>query len=234
MSSQQQHEPLNSTPTIITLYAIRTAASMIPHILLCEMKLQYDIKFLNSSNNEHKSEEYLKINPNGVVPTLIMKEEGGTDELVLFETSAICLYLTDRFPQFKLAPPLNTKERALFYQYLALLSTGIQPDMILFYYPHRYVSSEDQYATFKLETEKRIYEKFKIFDRVLSDGRSYLLGDEFYCVDIYLFILSRWSRNFEAYKARDLPHLGPYLKRIFERESVQQVFKIEEIQEPYY
>ncbi|KAG2392557.1 hypothetical protein C9374_011282 [Naegleria lovaniensis] len=217
----------------ITLYAIKTAASMIPHILLREMKLKHDIVFLDQSKNEHKSEEYLKINPNGVVPTLVIKEQDH-DDLVIFETSAICLYLTDRFPQLNLAPPLNSKERAQFYQWMALLSTGIQPDMILFYYPHRYVSSEDQYATFKLETEKRIYEKFKIFDRILSDGRTYLLGEEFYCVDIYLFILSRWSRNFQAHKARDLPHLGPYLRRIFERESVQQVLNIEEIKEPYF
>ncbi|HET7525157.1 MAG TPA: glutathione S-transferase N-terminal domain-containing protein, partial [Burkholderiaceae bacterium] len=84
-------------------------ASMIPHILLHELKLPFELKLVNRTQGAHKSPAYLKLNPNGLIPVL---EDG---PLVLYETAAICLHLVDTHREAGMAPELGTRERGHFY-----------------------------------------------------------------------------------------------------------------------
>ena len=47
-------------------------------------------------------------------------------------------------------------------------------------------------------------------------------------------MVCRWTRNFAGAKARDLPHIGPWLQRVFERPAVQRVFGAEALQAPWF
>jgi glutathione S-transferase len=60
---------------------------------------------------EHKSPDYLKLNPNGKVPTLV------DGDLKLFESIAIAIYMTEQVPDQRLYPAA-AKERALANQWL--------------------------------------------------------------------------------------------------------------------
>ncbi len=71
---------------------------------------------------------------------------------------------------------------------------------------------------------------FEQIDGVLA-GRPYLLGDAISAVDVYLFMLARWTRNMTR-KARDRPHVGPYLARIMARPAVQEAYAVEGTAEP--
>ena len=68
-------------------------ASMVPHILLHELKLPFELKLVDRTKSAHKSPDYLKLNPNGLIPVL---QDGA---LVLYETAAICLHLVDTHPR---------------------------------------------------------------------------------------------------------------------------------------
>ena len=68
-------------------------ASMVPHILLHELKLPFELKLVDRTKGAHKSPDYLKLNPNGLIPVL---QDGA---LVLYETAAICLHLVDTHPR---------------------------------------------------------------------------------------------------------------------------------------
>ena len=46
-------------------------ASMTPHMLLEELGVPFELKLVDRENNAHKSPEYLKLNPNGLIPVLI-------------------------------------------------------------------------------------------------------------------------------------------------------------------
>ena len=62
-------------------------ASMIVHILLEELGVSFELVFVDRTAGAHKSPDYLKLNPNGLIPVLV------EDELTLYETVAICLHL---------------------------------------------------------------------------------------------------------------------------------------------
>ena len=70
----------------------------IVHWMLEEVGAPYEMKIVSLEKREHKSPEYLAINPMGKVPAIV---HNGT---VVTETAAICAYLADAFPKAGLAP----------------------------------------------------------------------------------------------------------------------------------
>src|SRR5262245_63889985 len=62
-------------------------ASLTPHMLLEELGVPYALKLVDRTRNAHKAPEYLRLNPNGLIPVLV------AGDLVLYETAAICLHL---------------------------------------------------------------------------------------------------------------------------------------------
>ena len=62
------------------------------NLALFEKNLEWESIFLNLAKNEHFSSEYLKLNPKGVVPTLIH------DGVPIIESTSICEYLDEAFP----------------------------------------------------------------------------------------------------------------------------------------
>lgn len=70
--------------------------------VLEEKQLDYEIKKMSFSAKDHLKEEYLKLNPNGEVPTLV------DDETVIYESTAIIEYLNDEYPE----PPLLPEDSA--------------------------------------------------------------------------------------------------------------------------
>lgn len=67
-------------------------------IVLAEKNLAWVKHHVDLPNKENLRPEYLKLNPSGVVPTLVH------DGLPIVESSIICEYLDDAFPEVKLAP----------------------------------------------------------------------------------------------------------------------------------
>ena len=65
---------------------------------LAEKDLTWEDKFIDLATNEHLTAEYLKINPNGVVPTLVHENR------LVHDSSVICEYLDDVFPDTPLSP----------------------------------------------------------------------------------------------------------------------------------
>ncbi|NKB35717.1 MAG: glutathione S-transferase family protein [Gammaproteobacteria bacterium] len=67
-------------------------------IVLSEKNLDWDKYDVNLPEKENLTAEYLKLNPLGVVPTLV------DDGKAIIESSIICEYLDDKFPQPGLRP----------------------------------------------------------------------------------------------------------------------------------
>ncbi|HYG86476.1 MAG TPA: glutathione S-transferase family protein [Azospirillum sp.] len=201
-----------------TLYLLPSSAAMAPHVLLREIGAPFEPVVLDGARAEHKAPAYLKLNPMGRVPTL-------TDgDLVIFESAAICLHLADKHPDSGLAPPVGSPERARFYQWLVFMTNTVQADMMLYFYPERFAPAEDAERV-KAMAVDRLMGHFALLDAEL-EGREFLLGERLSVLDVYLFMLARWTRHMPR-KARDLPNLGPFLARIHARPSVQAVYAAE-------
>ncbi|CAO3350695.1 Glutathione S-transferase (EC 2.5.1.18) [Azospirillum palustre] len=209
-----------------TLYGMVSTAAMAPHILLREIGDPFELRLLDRDKAEHKSAAYLALNPHGRVPTLV------DGDLVLYEAAAICLHLADSHLEAKLAPAIGTPERAEFYKWLVYLTNSVQAEMLLYFYPERYVEGVQAQATFKTATETRLNGHFDGLDRALA-GRTWLLGDTYSAVDPYLFMLCRWTR-FMGRPARTLDNLGPYLARVLERPAVKAALQAEGLGAPFY
>jgi glutathione S-transferase len=203
-------------------------ASMTPHIVLQELGMPFELKLVDRANNAHKSPEYLKLNPNGLIPVLV------DDDLVLYETAAILLHLVDTYPAAGLAPAVGTAERAQFYKWLVWLSASLQSQMPIYFYTDRYVAPGNAAgaAEVKALTEARIAVLIDQIDAHLaSHGGPWMLSEHYSVLDPYTLMLCRWTRGAKR-PARTLPHIGPFLQRVLARPAVQRVFATEGIAAP--
>jgi glutathione S-transferase len=205
-------------------------AAMIPHIVLEEMGVPYERVLVDRARDHHKRPEYLKLNPNGLIPVL-------TDgDLVLYETAAIVLHLCDTHPQAQLAPALGTSERAHFYKWLVWCTNTLQSTLLAFFYPERWVKEgyAEGAAEVKAAAQARVQPLLDQLDDLLARGGPWALGERYGALDAYVFTLCRWTRNFSEGKARERTHLGPYLQRIADRPAVQRVFANEQLSAPFF
>ena len=213
---------------MIELYYYPGNASLAVHILLEELGVPFMLKLVDRANAAHKSPEYLKLNPNGLIPVLV------DGDLVLYETVAICLHLADTHPKSGLAPPLATPERAHFYKWFVWCSNTLQAMLMHYFYGDRMVDEGDKAAAaqVKAHAEARIGGMLDQLDAQLAThGRDWLLGASYTAVDPFAMLMCRWTRGF-ARPARSLPHLGSYLQRMLARPAVQRAFATEKLQPP--
>jgi glutathione S-transferase len=202
-------------------------ASLTPHMLLEELGVPYALKLVDRTRDAHKSPEYLRLNPNGLIPVLV------AGDLVLYETAAICLHLVDSHPQARLAPPVGTSERAHFYKWLAWLTNTMQARLLSYFYPERWADDPAAISQVKDRSEAAVGTMLDQLDaEVARHGGPWLLGAHYTAVDPYALMLCRWTRGF-ARPARSLPHLGPYLERVLERPVVKRTFEQESLARPW-
>jgi glutathione S-transferase len=213
---------------MIQLYYYPSNASMTPHLLLEELAVPFTLVRVQREADAHKSPEYLKLNPNGLIPVLV------DGDLVLYETAAIVLHLVDTHPQAALAPPVGTAERAQFYKWLVWCAATLQAQMPIYFYSDRYVAAgnTEGAAQVKAGAEVRIAGLIDQLETHLSiHGGPWMLGERYSALDPYAFMLCRWTRGM-ARPARTLRHLGPYLQRMLARPAVQRVLAKEGLTAP--
>lgn len=201
-------------------------ASMVPHLVLEELGVPYELVLVDRTQAAHKSADYLALNPNGLIPVFV------DGDLVLYETAAVCLHLADTHPQAGLAPALGTTERAHFYKWLMWLTNTLQSALIVYFYPERWADTPDAMAQVKTHAEAKIGAMLDQLDAELGrSGGPWFRGATYGVLDAYVLTLCRWTRGF-ARPARGLPRLGPYLQRVLARPATQRVFEREGLKEP--
>jgi glutathione S-transferase len=210
---------------MLTLHYYPSNASLAPHFLLNEIGAPFELALVDRNASAQRSEAYLRLNPNGRIPTLV------DGDVVVYETAAILLHLVDRFPDARLAPAVGTKERALFYRWIAHLCSTVQPEMRPYFYPEQHVRDPAHADDVKQTAERRLGEMFALIDAQLGAG-PYLLGETYSAVDSYLLMLARWGRGWKK-PASGLSNLGKHLERVLARPAIQRTFEREGISAPF-
>jgi glutathione S-transferase len=113
---------------IVLHHAWRSSASRRVRLCLEEKGLAYEGHVVDLAKMEHHSPEYLKINPNGVIPALIH------DGRPLYESGTICEYLDEVFPEPPLAPD-NAYDRAAMRNWIRHVDERIH-NLIIFNWRH--------------------------------------------------------------------------------------------------
>ncbi len=198
-------------------------ANAAPHMLLEEIGVPYDLVLVDRAKNAQKSREYLKINPNGRIPTLV------DGDLIMSEAAAIVLHLVDRHADAGLAPQVGTPERATFYQWLTFLTNSLQEELMIWQYPDR-LAGEDASATdvVKHGAETRASRFLDVVEDHLKPNGPFFLGKRLSAVDFYLVMLSRWARPM-AQPPRSRPNISKLLDRMTGLHSVRRAYEQEGI-----
>lgn len=211
------------------LFYYPSNASVAPHFVLEEIGKPFELEFVDRTHDQHKSPDYLALNPNGLIPVLI------DGDLVLYEAAAICLHLADTHPEQRLAPELGTPERAQCYKWLMWLTNTLQTTLLAYFYPERWVDVGNAAgaAQVKAHAEAKIAALLDQLDRQLeTSGGPWLLGARYTVLDPYALMLCRWTRGF-AEPARQRPILGGYLQRVLARPAIQRALQTEGLAQPW-
>jgi len=211
---------------VYTLYYYPANANAAPHMLLEELGAQYELALVDRTNNAQKSPEYIKINPNGRIPTLV------DGDRPIFEAAAIVLHLVDQHPDAGFAPAVGTVDRAQFYQWLTFLTNSLQEELMVWQYPERLVS-DNQVAkvAIKAGAEQRVSNFLDAIENHLKVNGPYFLGDRVSAVDLYLTMLARWAQPM-THPPRSRPHISHLLDLIVNRPAVKRAYESEGITDP--
>lgn len=205
------------------LYYAPGAASLVVHWLLIELGVAHELRKLDFATREHKSPEYLALNPGGVVPTLVV------DGVPLAEAAALVLQLADTHPEAGLAPAIGSLERARYYQWVLFLANTVQPAFRAWWYPHE-PAGEAQSEAVRAAVTPRIEALWARVDAHLAQCGPWLLGERLSAADFLLTMLMRWSRNMPR-PATDWPHLRALAERMKARPSFRRLYQAEGLTE---
>lgn len=203
-----------------TLYYSPGTASMVVHLALLEIGAPHELKLVDFDANAQRDPAYLKLNPRGVVPTLVV------DGQPLSESAALLMLLAERHPEASLAPPLGSPERAAWYQWIVYLSNTLMSAYRLWFYPQEL----DDTPAVRAPIQRKIEAVWDLLDAQLAAHGPYLLGERFSGADLLLTMLMRWSRNMPR-PATGWPALRQLADRVRARPSWQRLYEIEGLRE---
>ena len=136
-----------------------------------EIGAPYELTVMNW--DEGQTEEHRARHPLRRVP--VLQEDDG----FVFESSAICLHLADRYPDAGLVPALATHDRALVYQWCSFGPAELEPWLI------EAATWSDRDAERAAAARKRFWKAVAAVEEALGT-REYLVGELFTVADVML------------------------------------------------
>jgi glutathione S-transferase/GST-like protein len=190
-----------------TLYTAPTPNGWKISIALEEMGLPYEVRVVDFATNEQKSDWYVKLNPNGRIPTLV------DDGFALFESGAILIYLAEKTGRFL---PRDVQDRSRVIQWVMFQMSAVGPMMgqanvFLRYFPEKIQPAIDRY-------QREVTRLFGILDRQLA-AHEYIAGD-YSIADMALW---PWVSGYEwsGVSIQEFANLQRWLAKVGERPAVQ-------------
>lgn len=206
-----------------TLYYSPGTASMVVHLALLETGAPYELRLVDFDQDAQHSADYLKLNPRGVVPTLVI------DGRPRAESAALLQMLADRHPEAKLIPPAGTPEREAWLQWTVYLSNTLMSSYRCWFYPSELGAAEHT-PEVRAALQAKIAAVWDLLDAQLAAHGPYLLGRDFSGADLLLTMLMRWSRNMPR-PATEWPALKRLADLVRARPSWQKLYELEGLTE---
>ena len=196
---------------MITLYTAATPNGHKISIALEELGLPYELVVLDLAKLEQRRPEYLRLNPNGRIPTIVDHDAG---DFAVFESGAILIYLAEKTGRLM---PADMKGRSTVIQWLMFQMGGVGPMMGQANVFFRYLPEKIPIAIDRYQAECR--RLFEVLDRRLAD-HEYLAGD-YSIADIANWA---WVRTYRwsGISLESLPHLERWKSQLSERPSHQR------------
>ncbi len=199
------------------LYYIPLTRATRPRWLLEEMELPYQLVRITSESSTQA--ELQKLHPHGKVPVFV------DEEVTIFESTAICSYLTDRYPDRQFAPSLQSPARAYYYQWLFYSQVTLEPPIEKYIFqvaphlPEQVVPHSDRSTVPKQEAFQWFLQVCDPLNEVLKD-RDYLVDNRFSTVDVVVGGVLYWAYKLGLMN-KEMP-VKNYLMQLIERPAFQK------------
>ena len=192
---------------------------MASHIGLEETGAPYEAKPILLAKGEQRTQEYLKINPRGKVPTL------NVDGKILVENTAILTYLARRFPEKKLMPT-DPAEEARGIATMCWFSSVVHPSYQRVNRPERFAEGEAAHAAVKENGRKSFWANCQEIDSMLQ-GNDWIMGREYTLVDPYALVFYGWGTRSE-HPMKELSAYTAWQERMMKRPTVKKIVESEQ------
>jgi GST-like protein len=213
-------------PDRLQLYSAPTPNGVKVSIVLEELGLPYEAHYVDIGKDETWTPEFLSLNPNGKIPSIIDPDGPGGKPLALFESGAILLYLAEKTGKLI---PANPALRYETVQWVFFQMAAIGPIFGQLGFFHKFAGREI--------SDKRPLERYRVESRRLVGvletrlkQRTWIMGDDYTIADISML---GWMRNLIGfYDARELvgfddfATVAAWLERGLARPAVQRGISI--------
>ena len=208
----------------IVLYYAPITCALAPYITLTEAKANFEVRPLNTKKGEHKTADYLKLNPKHKVPLLVV------DGRPLSENVAIHQWIARQFPQAKILPSDPWQELQAV-SLLSWCSSGIHPFLSRLNAPARVCSLPGAEPDVRRLATEMLFETYQIADIMLA-GREYFF-DHFTAPDAHFFWCYRRGLIF-GLDLSGFKNCAAHFERMKMRPSVQKLLAFEKsVQEEF-
>jgi len=195
------------------LYYSPQSRAIRPRWMLEETGAPYELARIQLGT-DNKTPAYLKLNPNGTVPTLV------DGDLTLYESAAICQYLADRFPDKRLAPPAGTPARGLYYQWIHYAMSGLEPPLVTIFLHTVNKPEAERIPVLVTQARTQLKTVLGVVEQALV-GRPFILGDQLTTADVLVGSTLVWAQMMSLL-GDDRPATSAYLARLAGRPAFQR------------
>jgi GST-like protein len=199
---------------MIDLYTWGTPNGKKVSIMLEECALPYTLHKVNLSKDDQSAPDYLKINPNGKIPSIVDSDGPGGKPIAMMESGAILIYLAEKTAKFLPADPAG-RYKAL--EWLMFQMGGVGP---MFGQTHHFLRAAKEQVPYAIARYTR--EKDRLYG-VLNTrlGEAEFLAGEYSIADIATYT---WVSRFEWHNTRlaDFPNVDRWFKAVGARPGVQK------------
>jgi GST-like protein len=203
---------------MIDLYAAGTSNGIRARIALEECGLAYNLHPIALEKGEHKTPQFLAMNPMGQIPVMVDNEAPGGKPLTLSQSTAILLYAAEKSGKFM---PKDSAKRPATLQALMSASTDVTPTIGTVF---GIVRGKDPHGPTADMFKGRLKGMFKVWDEFLGK-RKYAAGDELTVADFSLFAGYVRAKAVVGDTCEGMPNLERWGKEIGARPGVQRALK---------
>jgi glutathione S-transferase len=201
---------------MVKIYGVPKSSSGRCFLMLEELGIPYENPPLDMRNRDHKSDAFLKLNPNGKVPVLV------DGDFVIWESIAINNYLCDKHKPELLGR--DARERGLQMQWSTWAMVDLQPPLVDIIVQMLFTPEEKRSMTVVEKARERVPPMLKILDEALS-GKDYVLGKAISVADFNLASVVNIAYGFE-FDMKPYKNIEPWMGRMKSRPSFKKVAEL--------
>jgi len=199
---------------MIKLYYAPHTCSLASHIALEEAGAEYSTVRIDFAANEQRTSEYLAINPKGRVPALV------TDRGILTESPAMLAFITQSFPQARLAPFDDSFAFAQVQAFNSYLCSTLHVAHAHHMRGHRWADDPSAIREMRRKVPEAVGACYDLIERDMLKG-PWVIGDAYTICDPYLFTFAQWIED-DGIDPSRIPRVIDHRNRMSTRKTVRK------------